>query len=152
MTLVRAIQLSLCAALLCAAFSPRVSADDWNKKTIVTISQPLEIPHQILPAGDSVFKLADNPSFRHIVQISTGDERELITTVITIPIYRDYVSDDPDFYLDERPGDSPQAIRAWFYPGQHYGEEFTYPRSEFRSSYSASTGNDRYRSPRLRRQ
>jgi hypothetical protein len=28
-----------------------------------------------------------------------------------------------------RPGDSPEALRAWFYPGNTVGQEFVYPRS-----------------------
>jgi hypothetical protein len=142
MKLVRMLRLSFVVALLCAALSPRISADDWSKKTIVTISESVEVPGNILSAGTYVFKLADNPSYRHIVQIWTGDETHLIATIMAIPVYRDEVSDKPDFRFDERPGDSPQAIRAWFYPGEHYGNEFTYPHREY-TSYSASTDSDR---------
>jgi hypothetical protein len=28
----------------------------------------------------------------------------------------------------ERPGDSPEALRAWFYPGDNFGQEFVYPK------------------------
>ena len=28
----------------------------------------------------------------------------------------------------ERPGDSPDALRAWFYPGDNFGQEFVYPK------------------------
>src|SRR5882762_3500070 len=101
MKLVRTLQLSFVVALLCAALSPRISADDWNKKTIVTVSDSVEVPGNILPAGTYVFKLADNPSYRHMVQIWTGDESHLIATIMAIPVYRDEVSDEPDFRLDE---------------------------------------------------
>jgi hypothetical protein len=30
--------------------------------------------------------------------------------------------------FSERPGDSPEALRAWFYPGDNYGQEFVYPK------------------------
>ncbi len=30
--------------------------------------------------------------------------------------------------FSERPGDSPEALRAWFYPGDNFGQEFVYPR------------------------
>jgi hypothetical protein len=138
MKIARTLQISFLATLLCVVLSPGANADPWNKKTVVTISESLEVPGQILPPGTYTFKLADNPSYRHIVQIWTGDGTQLITTFFAIPIYRDEVSDDAYFQLDERPGDSPQAIRAWFYPGEHYGNEFSYPRSEFRT-YSASS-------------
>ena len=32
----RAVQVSLCIALLCAAFGASVRADEWDKKTVVT--------------------------------------------------------------------------------------------------------------------
>ena len=30
--------------------------------------------------------------------------------------------------FSERPDDSPEALRAWFYPGDNFGQEFVYPR------------------------
>jgi hypothetical protein len=30
--------------------------------------------------------------------------------------------------FSERPGDSPEALRAWFYPGDEFGQEFVYPK------------------------
>src|SRR5262252_8527229 len=79
--------LLLGAFLLCVAFTPRSKADSWNHKTIVTFGDSVEIPGQILPAGTYVFKLMDS-SDRHIVQIWTGDEQELIATVHSIPNQR----------------------------------------------------------------
>ncbi|HEX2490469.1 MAG TPA: hypothetical protein VHR27_13745, partial [Blastocatellia bacterium] len=59
-----------CLSLAALAFSTSVKADAWNKKTIVTFSQPVEIPGGIvLPAGTYVIKLLDSASNRHIVQI-----------------------------------------------------------------------------------
>jgi len=142
MKLLKAICVFLCAALVCVALCPRASADEWNKKIIITIDQPLEVPHHVLDPGTYVFKLADNSSYRHIVQIWTGDETHLITTTFTVPICRDDVTDYPDLWLDERPADVPQAIHAWFYPGDHNGEQFTYPRWEYRP-YAASYNTTR---------
>ncbi len=30
----------------------------------------------------------------------------------------------------ERPSGSPEALKAWFYPGAHWGGEFVYPHDE----------------------
>jgi hypothetical protein len=128
MRIVRAIQLSLCTVLLCATLSPGVSADSWNKKTIVTFSDSVEIPGQVLPAGTYVFKLADSPSNRHIVQIWTGDESQVLATIMAIPNYRPDPPDQTIFEFDERPSNSPMALRSWFYPGDNTGQEFVYPR------------------------
>jgi hypothetical protein len=101
-------------------------ADGWDKKTIVTFSDSVEIPGQVLPAGTYVIKLADSPSNRHIVQIWTGDQSQLLATIFTVPMYRLEPPDETIFEFDERPGDSPQALRAWFYPGDSTGNEFIY--------------------------
>ena len=53
-------------ALLAAAFSPSAKADEYNQKTIVTFSEPVEIPPvyitgmRVLPAGTYVFKLVNS--------------------------------------------------------------------------------------------
>jgi hypothetical protein len=110
-------------------FSPRVEADDWNKKTIVTFSQPVEIPGGIiLPAGTYVFKLMDSASNRHIVQIFNQDQTHIYATILAIPNWRLRATDKTVIKFAERPSGSPEAIRAWFYPGANSGEEFVYPK------------------------
>jgi hypothetical protein len=39
---------------------PVVHADDWNRTTRFTFSQPVQIPARVLPAGNNRFQLADN--------------------------------------------------------------------------------------------
>jgi len=124
----RAVQLSLRVAMLCAVFGAGVRADTWDKKTIVTFSESVEIPGQVLPAGTYVFKLANTVSDRHIVQIWTEDETHILATIIAVPNYRLELSNRPVFEFDERPGNSPMALRSWFYPGDNSGQEFVYPR------------------------
>ena len=126
MRIVKTIPLILCGAFLCAALGGGSKADAWSKKTIVTFSDSVEIPGQVLPAGTYVFKLVDSPSNRHIVQIWTEDESQILATIFTVPMYRFEPPDQPLFEFDERPGDSPQALRAWFYPGETAGQEFVY--------------------------
>ena len=124
----RAVQLSLWVAMLCAVFGAGVRADTWDKKTIVTFSESVEIPGQVLPAGTYVFKLANTVSDRHIVQIWTEDETHILATIIAILNYRLGLSNRPMFEFDERPGNSPMALRSWFHPGDNSGQEFVYPR------------------------
>ncbi len=126
MRIVRAIQISMCAALLCATFVMATRADTWDKKTIVTFSDAVEIPGQVLPAGTYVFKLANSTSDRHIVQIWNEDENRLLATIQAIPSYRFDTPDRPIFELDERLGASTMALHTWFYPGDNTGQEFVY--------------------------
>ena len=111
---------------LCAALCTSVRGDTWNKKTIVTFADAVEIPGQVLPAGTYVFKLADRPSNRHVVQIWNEEETQILATIMTVPNHRLDAVDTTVFEFDERPGDSPMAIRYWFYPGENSGEEFIY--------------------------
>ena len=123
-------------ALLSAAFTPSANADEWNKKTTVTFSSPVEIPGVhlqgwgVLPAGTYVFKLLDSKSDRHIVQIFNQDETTVYATILAIPNYRLKATDKTVITFNEGIRDRPEAIRAWFYPGANWGEEFVYPKSK----------------------
>ena len=59
--------LCLIGGLLLIGAAARANADQWNKKTYVTLSQSIEVPGAILPPGKYVFKLLDSQSNRHIV-------------------------------------------------------------------------------------
>jgi LPXTG-motif cell wall-anchored protein len=116
--------------LVFLAFSPSVKADQWNKETIVTFDQPVEIPGGIvLPAGTYVFKLVESPSDRHIVQIFDKDRTHLFATVLAIPNHRLRVTGKTVITFGERAAGLPEAIRAWFYPGDNFGQEFVYPKN-----------------------
>ena len=124
-----------CIALMGAIFAPGVKADDWNKKTVITFSGPVEIPGVhlkgwgILPAGTYVFKVLDSQSDRHIVQIFNKDETAIYATILAIPNYRLKATDKTVMTFRERPAGQPEALRAWFYPGKNWGEEFVYPKA-----------------------
>ena len=126
MRILKGTLLALCAAGLLATFSPTTNADQWDKKTYVTFSDSVEIPGQILPAGTYVFKLLNSNSERHIVQIFTEDQSQLTATVAAIPVQRPDPRGHTTITFDERPGNSPMALHAWFYPGDTIGQEFVY--------------------------
>jgi hypothetical protein len=105
-------------------------ADEWNKKTILTVNEPIQVPGKVLPPGKYVMKLMDSPSNRHIVQIFNGDETQLQTTVLAIPNYRLQPTGHTAFGWWETPAGQPKALRSWFYPGDNFGQEFAYPKNE----------------------
>jgi hypothetical protein len=118
-------------ALLALAFPPGTKADEWNKKTTVSFNVPVEIPGvgaQILPAGTYVFKLLDSQSDRHIVQIFNERGDHVYATIIAIPNYRLKATNKTVMTFRERAAGEPEAIRAWFYPGNSWGQEFVYPK------------------------
>jgi hypothetical protein len=130
-SLSRALVLAFSITVLCMMVSSTASAQSWNKRTSVTFSAPLEIPGagaQVLPAGTYVFRLLDSQSDRHIVQIFNKDESHLYATILAIPNYRLKATDKTVMTFAERAAGDPQAIRAWFYPGDNSGQEFVYPK------------------------
>lgn len=125
------------AAILCSfvfvalAIAPGIKAQTQNQKTILTFSEPFEVPGvdaQILPAGTYVFTLVDSLSDRNIVRISNEAETHVYTTILAINNYRLKSTDKTVLTFKERGEGQPEAIRAWFYPGYTYGQEFVYPK------------------------
>lgn len=124
----------VCAGLLLAGVVAMPAfADEWNKETIFTFNEPVEIPGHVLTPGKYVFKLADSASDPAIVQVFSEDKKDrehLVTTILAIPDYRSDTPEKPVVNFEERRGDSPEAVKSWFYPGDNYGWEFVYPKSE----------------------
>ena len=106
---------------------PTARADDWTKETKITFSHPVDVAGHVLVAGTYLFKMAD-ANDRHIVQIFTADGKTIIATVMTIPDYRLTATNDTVINFREVPAGSPEAVRAWFYPGRTIGDEFVYPK------------------------
>ena len=106
-------------------FVPKVRADESDKKTIVTVNEPIQVPRKLLPAGTYVFKLMDSNDLT-LVAIFNHDESHLITTVQGIPDVRMETPDKAILQLEERPSGQPQALKAWFHPGDNFGVEFVY--------------------------
>src|ERR1022692_1471960 len=135
MNLFKAATTMCCAALVGAVLVPSAKAGDWNRKTVITFSGPVEIPGVhlagwgVLPAGTYVFKILDSQSDRHIVQIFNKDETAIYATILAIPNYRLKATDKTVMTFRERPAGQPEALRAWFYPGRNWGEEFVYPKA-----------------------
>ena len=84
----------------------------------------------VLPAGTYVFKILDSQSDRHIVQIFNQEETMIYATILAIPNYRLKATDKTVITFTERPAGEPEALRAWFYPGRNWGEEFVYPKAK----------------------
>ena len=128
----KVVALIFCASLVALAFAFNVEAQTLNKRTIVTFSQRIEIPgvgQHFLPAGKYVFKLVDSLSNRDIVQIFSEDETHVFATILTIANYRLKATSKTVMTFRERAAGQPEAIRAWFYPGANWGQEFVYPKT-----------------------
>jgi hypothetical protein len=131
MTLLKGLGTGLCLTVLCVLAAPKAKADDFNRKSIVTFSQPVEVGGsgaQVLPAGTYVFKVINAGAYEHIVQISNQDETHVFTLIVAMPNYRLKSTNKTVMTFSERPAGQPEALKAWFYPGREYGEQFVYDR------------------------
>jgi len=116
-------KVSVLGLALCAV-STSARADQWDKKTILTVNQPIQVRNTYLEPGTYVFKLLDSQSDRHVVQIFNSDQSRIIDTVMAVPNYRLQPTGTSRFAFWETAPGTAKALRAWFYPGDNYGQEF----------------------------
>jgi LPXTG-motif cell wall-anchored protein len=122
------IMMFVCVGLI-GAMAPRAWADTWNEKTVVTFNRDVEIPGQVLPAGTYVFIVADSVADRDVIQVFNKDETHLYGNFIAIPDYAAKPVNKPIITFEERAAGAPEAVKAWFYPGEEYGHDFVYPEA-----------------------
>lgn len=125
----------LAGVIALAAAATTMNADTWSKKTKVTFSGPVQVPSPhskqgvvTLPAGSYIFRLLESQSDRHIVEVTNMRGDHIYSTILAMNDYRVNASSKTVMYFTERSAGSPQAIKAWFYPGDNYGQRFVYPK------------------------
>jgi hypothetical protein len=119
-------------ALALLFFAPSaVKADNWDLKTIFSVSHSFAVPGKVLePNTKYVMRLLDLQGTRHVVQIFNEDQSELLTTFFAISDYRLDPVDETTFEFIEVEAGYPKPIRSWFYPGRLDGREFIYSKEQ----------------------
>jgi LPXTG-motif cell wall-anchored protein len=127
------VTLAAFAGCIGVVLAPAIQADDWNKKTTLTVTEAVQLPSCCTPGhtvtlqpGEYVMVLVDSLSDRHIVRVFDKNQEHVITTILAIPNYRLQPTGKTVFQYWEVPAGQPQALRAWFYPGDNFGQEFAY--------------------------
>ena len=116
---------ALALALFTTTLAPSAKADEWNKKTVITVrGGAVQIQGTVLEPGKYVLKLLDSQADRQILQVFNADETHLETTILASAAYRIEPTGDTRFTLAEVPAGQPPAISTWFYPGDNYGLQF----------------------------
>jgi LPXTG-motif cell wall-anchored protein len=64
------------------------------------------------------------------VRVFNKDQNHLFGTFLALPNIRLMPTSDTVLRFHERPRNAPEALRAWFYPGDSWGHEFVYPRAK----------------------
>jgi LPXTG-motif cell wall-anchored protein len=130
----------LCALATSGIFP--VAAQTWDKVTTVTINEPIEVPGaKVLQPGTYTFKLLDigQGDNRHTVQILNKDQTQVFATIEAIPNMRLRPAEKTVLLFYEMPKGQPEALRAWFYPGDNMGQEFAYPKARAAELSQSST-------------
>jgi hypothetical protein len=110
--------------LLTITLTPLAKADQWDKKTVITTHQPIQIQGKVLEPGQYVMKLLESPSDR-ILQIFDANETKLEMTILANTAYRVEPTGDNRFTFSEVQSGQARALRTWFYPGDNSGLEFS---------------------------
>src|SRR6266404_1827342 len=124
----RTFTLLVSVTLLSLALVPNSKASEFDKKTIMTFSESVQIPGAVLGAGTYVVQRADPGGNPDVVRFLSSDGMHVYATVLTIPAERGTPPDKPEVTFAETRGGTPQAIKRWWYPGETTGEEFIYPK------------------------
>lgn len=121
------------------AVSSASAQTNLNQRTVLTFSQPVEVPGKVLPAGTYTFELNDSMANRHIVQIFDASGTKIVALVLAVPSRRAVATGETVVNFAEVAAGQPQALRLWFYPGQTVGREMVYPKA--RAQELAVTAN-----------
>lgn len=119
--------MKILSVLLLAAFA---FAQDPSRRTEITVNEPIlvvGVPQVTLQPGKYVFRVLSHDHTRNIVQIFDA-KNKLMTTVLAINNYRLKPVNNTALRFWETPSGNPPALRAWFAPGDEWGQEFVYPK------------------------
>jgi len=112
-------------------FTSVASADEYSKKTVVTINEPVivaGVEQVTLQPGVYVIKLLNHSSNRNIVLFYNEDQNKLFATAMAINNYRLFPTEKTVLRFWETPGGNSPALRAWFPAGERWGQEFVFPK------------------------
>jgi hypothetical protein len=121
-----------CFTAMLAVFTSNVAAQDFNtnERTFLTFSNTVELPGVTLQPGTYLFRLADSQSNRHIVQVFTQDEKQILATLLAVPSERLEVTGENVVTFRESAEGTTPAVQYWYYPGDRIGHEFVYPKEQ----------------------
>jgi hypothetical protein len=131
---------ALALSLMSCAILPSLEAGELDKKTVITISQPIAVEGTVLPVGRYVLKLQPSTSGQNVVSIFNANQTRLITTLLAIHASRLQPTDNSELKFYGASAGQPLALHTWFYPGDDSGFEFRQPRHAVAPETSVAGG------------
>jgi len=124
MKIIRLCVLVFLAVAMIGILLPSASADQSDKETRFTCSEPVRVAGTVLQPGTYWFKVDDLTVPRYVVVIRDADRTHVVARVNAIAAYRAKPGDNTSFdYWDTSSGKM-LALHTWFYPGDLVGFEF----------------------------
>jgi len=128
----RGAMLASAAALIWCLSASTATADDYNRRTILTIDQPLVIPGGTLTPGTYTFILSNPESSRDVVNILREDGTPVISAHVT-RVSRNNDNRDLALFVALNENGAMPMMKGWFYPGDRDGYQFVYPMDQART-------------------
>ncbi|HTW65688.1 MAG TPA: hypothetical protein VME17_13770 [Bryobacteraceae bacterium] len=122
------------ALLFLVVCTPKLEASGPLEQSMFTFNQPVAVPGLVLPAGKYIFQLDQGTGELNVVQIENPVQDKVYGVFLVKPDYRWTAPRRPAILLEKRAAGAPLAIRAWFYPGDKFGNEFLYRKAERRGA------------------
>jgi len=129
-----------CVLAVTAFASTTAHAQTVDNRTFFTFNQPVALPGVTLPAGKYIFRNPDITAARRVVQVLSEDGKQSYAMLLTIPAQRTEAAAKPEIRFMETAAGTPQAIKAWWYPGNAIGWEFIYPKEQALKLAKAASG------------
>jgi hypothetical protein len=121
---------TMLAIVLVGMLASSAQADECNRLTYLTFSAPVALPGVTLPAGTYRFSRLGCVASSDVLRVSSADGRQQFGLFNTVPEERLTPRSRPEVVFAEMPAGSPEAVKAWFYPGSLIGEALVYPKNE----------------------
>ncbi len=116
------------AMLFATLAGASLQAGDLEEVTVFTFKAPVRVPGQILPAGKYLFKLDQSSGDLNVVEIKNQSQNKVYGVFLVKPEYHMRVPGTPSIMFEDSAPGTPQAIKAWLYPGDKYAYEFIYKK------------------------
>jgi len=123
--------LASAAALVWCIGAATATADDYNRRTILTIDQPMVVPGTTLTPGTYTFILGNPDTSRDVVYILREDGTP-VTSAHVIRMQRGNDKRDLALLVAMKEGGAEPMMKGWFYPGSSDGFAFRYPKEQAR--------------------
>jgi hypothetical protein len=134
--------LAACAALAAPAMAqttmpaqPQQPAMDQPRSTTVEFRTATRLPGITLEPGTYTFRLGDPMDRQRVVHVYSSDGTRKITTLLTVDYPTPMIADQSIVVYDRT---TPQALRAWYFPGEPIGRAFVYSQDEANTIYATA--------------